>query len=66
MQDASAVRARLQIEDKLLLEASQPWVEAPSALLLPSGGRTFEVKVPSPVSCCPRISCWVIMPGPSV
>ena len=38
------MRARLAIEDKLLLRASQPWVEAPSALLLPSGGRSFEVK----------------------
>ena len=44
-QDAEAVAARLQIEDKLLLRCSQPWVEAPSALLLPSGGRSFEVKV---------------------
>lgn len=39
------MRIRLGIEDQLRLESSQPWVEAPSALLLHSGGRTFEVKV---------------------
>ena len=48
-QDAEAVCARLAIEDKLLLRASQPWVEAPSALLLPSGGRSFEVKARSSI-----------------
>ena len=44
-QDAEAVQTRLSIEDKLLLEASQPWVHVPSSLILPSGGRSFEVKV---------------------
>lgn len=39
------MRTRLSIEDKLLLECSQSWVQAPSALILPSGGRSFEVKV---------------------
>ena len=49
-QDAEAVRTRLSIEDKLLLKSSQPWVRVPSALILPSGGRSFEVKVrPLPV-----------------
>ena len=49
-QDAEAVRTRLSIEDKLLLESSQPWVHVPSTLILPSGGRSFEVKVrPLPV-----------------
>lgn len=45
MQDAEAVRVRLQIEDKLQVSATQPWVEAPSLLLLPSGGRSFEIRV---------------------
>ena len=44
-QDAEAVQTRLSIEDKLLLESSQPWVHVPSSLILPSGGRSFEVKV---------------------
>ena len=44
-QDAEAVQTRLSIEDKLLLESSQPWVQVPSSLILPSGGRSFEVKV---------------------
>ena len=44
-QDAEAVRTRLSIEDKLVLESSEAWVQAPSALLVPSGGRNFEVKV---------------------
>ena len=44
-QDAEAVQTRLSIEDKLLLESSQPWVHVPSRLILPSGGRSFEVKV---------------------
>ena len=39
------MQTRLSIEDKLLLESSQPWVHAPSSLILPSGGRSFEVKV---------------------
>ncbi len=39
------MRTRLSIEDKLMLESSEAWVHAPSALILPSGGRTFEVKV---------------------
>ncbi len=52
MQDAEAVRRRLLIEDKLLLESSQPWVEAPSALLLPAGGRNFEIKA-RPASVLP-------------
>ncbi|CAL8469996.1 g9538 [Coccomyxa elongata] len=43
--DAEAVRIRLAIEDKLHLQSTQPWVTTPSALLLPSGGRTFEIKV---------------------
>ena len=43
------MRTRLAIEDKLHLEPTQPWVEVPSALLLHSGGRTFEIKV----SCHP-------------
>ena len=44
-QDAEAVQTRLSIEDKLLLESSQPWVHVPSSLILLSGGRSFEVKV---------------------
>ena len=44
-QDAEAVQARLSIEDKLLVESSQSWVHVPSSLILPSGGRSFEVKV---------------------
>ncbi|CAK0779170.1 hypothetical protein CVIRNUC_004710 [Coccomyxa viridis] len=43
--DAEAVQTRLSIEDKLLLESSQPWVHVPSSLILLSGGRSFEVKV---------------------
>lgn len=49
------MRTRLAIEDKLHLEPTQPWVEVPSALLLHSGGRTFEIKVschPGYLVCC--------------
>ncbi len=39
------MRTRLSIEDKIVLKSSEAWVQAPSALLVPSGGRNFEVKV---------------------
>lgn len=45
------MRIRLAIEDKLHLQSTQPWVDTPSALLLPSGGRNFEIKVCAPLSC---------------
>ena len=44
MQDADTKSERLAVEDRLQLESSAAWLDAPSALLLPHGGRTFEVK----------------------
>lgn len=39
--------AKLQVYDEVVLECSQPWLEAPGALILPHNGRMFEVKVRS-------------------
>lgn len=36
--------ARLAVEDRLLLEASKPWVSCPTSLLLHHSGRNFEVR----------------------
>lgn len=37
--------AKLQVYDEVVLECTQPWLEAPGALILPNNGRMFEVKV---------------------
>ena len=57
--------AKLQVYDEVVLECSQPWLEAPGALILPHNGRMFEVKVhlfalplhipPIPLTTWPRI-----------
>lgn len=39
--------AKLQVYDEVVLECSQPWLDAPGALILPHNGRMFEVKVRS-------------------
>lgn len=44
-QDADTKTERLAVEDRLELEPTADWLDAPSSLLLPHGGRTFEVKV---------------------
>ena len=44
LQDAE-MAAKLQVYDEVVLECSQPWLEAPGALILPHNGRMFEVKV---------------------
>lgn len=44
-QDADTKGERLAVEDKLVLETTAPWLDAPSTLLLPHNGRTFEIKV---------------------
>lgn len=33
------------MEDRITLKASAPWLSTPSALLLASNGRTFEIEV---------------------
>ncbi len=42
-QDA-ANSARLEVEDRLLLEATVPWVAVPPALMVHHAGRSFEVR----------------------
>ncbi|KAK9809052.1 hypothetical protein WJX72_008467 [[Myrmecia] bisecta] len=44
-EDADTVSERLAVEDKLHLSSTAAWVACPSALLLPHGGRGFEVRV---------------------
>ena len=44
LQDAE-MAAKLQVYDEVVLECTQPWLEAPGALILPHNGRMFEAKV---------------------
>ena len=44
LQDAE-MADKLQVYDEVVLECSQPWLEAPGALILPHNGRMFEIKV---------------------
>ena len=44
-QDADPRTEHLAVEDQLTLTATQTWVHAPAALLLPQNGRTFEILV---------------------
>ncbi len=41
-QDADVRTAHLAVEERLLLNATAPWLACPAALLLPFKGRTFE------------------------
>lgn len=43
--DADTVDERLAVEDTLQLVCEESWVTAPDLLLLPFGGRGFEVEV---------------------
>ena len=43
-QDA-ATSARLDVEDRLLLEPSVPWITCPPALMVHSAGRSFDVRM---------------------
>ena len=59
LQDAE-MAAKLQVYDEVVLECTQPWLEAPGALILPHNGRMFEVKVSrlavlysALLTCCP-------------
>lgn len=54
LQDAE-MAAKLQVYDEVVLECSQPWLEAPGALILPHNGRMFEVKV-----------CLFALPHPAI
>ena len=36
---------KLAVYDEVVVECSEPWLEAPQALILPHNGRTFEVQV---------------------
>ncbi|GIL53884.1 hypothetical protein Vafri_9378 [Volvox africanus] len=45
LRQGAANSSRLDVENRLALEASVPWVTCPPALMLHAGGRSFEVIV---------------------
>ncbi|GLC44539.1 hypothetical protein PLESTB_000062200 [Pleodorina starrii] len=45
LREGAANSSRLDVEDRLALEATVPWVTCPPALMVHSGGRSFEVLV---------------------
>ena len=47
---------KLQVYDEVVLDCTQPWLEAPNALILPHNGRMFEVKVKLTALHC-TVSC---------
>lgn len=51
-QDADVKSEKVVMEDRLTLKASAPWLSAPSALMLASNGRNFEIEV-----CCKEGQC---------
>ncbi|KAG2453913.1 hypothetical protein HYH02_002116 [Chlamydomonas schloesseri] len=45
LNEDAATSARLDVEDRLVLEPSVPWVSCPPALMVHSAGRSFDVLV---------------------
>lgn len=45
LQDADVRSEKVVMEDRLTLKASAPWISMPSALMLASNGRSFEIEV---------------------
>ncbi|KAG2434097.1 hypothetical protein HXX76_007824 [Chlamydomonas incerta] len=45
LNEDAATSARLDVEDRLVLEATVPWVSCPPALMVHSAGRSFDVLV---------------------
>ena len=43
---------KVAMEDRLTLRATAPWLSVPSALMLASNGRNFEIQVGSAAERC--------------
>ncbi|GIL86265.1 hypothetical protein Vretifemale_14673 [Volvox reticuliferus] len=54
LRQGAANSSRLDVEDRLALEATVPWVTCPPALMVHAGGRSFEVIV-DPTSLPPGL-----------
>jgi hypothetical protein len=53
VQDADVRNEKVAMEDRLTLRATAPWLSVPSALMLASNGRNFEIQVG------PAAECWL-------
>eukprot|EP00198_Chlamydomonas_reinhardtii_P006605 XP_001695941.1 predicted protein [Chlamydomonas reinhardtii] len=67
LNEDAATSARLDVEDRLLLEPSVPWITCPPALMVHSAGRSFDVRMCwwTPAACrraCTTARAFVAVP----